>query len=341
MDPDDLAALRQHASIQLDDQAQRATWYQSYYDNSAGIIALLDTRERETFRTFLAESNANWCELITNAVAERLSVTGFRFGAASDAAWEIWQANGMDADAEMVQTDALVAGSSFVLVQADDSNPTGVTISPESPLQATVIYQPGNRRQRLAGYKRFTEPGETSATEYLITADSIATWLPRDRNRPIIEPNPSGVVGMIEVAPQPRTLGHPRSELVSATSFQDRINTTIFNRLVSADYGAFRQLWATGVRIAREVIKTDDGGQAAKVAPPFQIGADRLLTNENPEGRFGAFPEGTLRGYLDSVEQDVTMLAAATQTPGKRGRKPCAPRSTWWGTRPPPTPAAK
>ena len=84
---------------------------------------------------------------------------------------------------------------------------------------------------------------------------------------------------------------------------------------MATDYGAFRQIWATGIKIAREVMKTDDGGEVVKVGRPFDVGANRLLTNESPEGRFGSFPESTLGGYLASVEQDVTMMAAITQTP--------------------------
>jgi hypothetical protein len=314
----ELNALRQAASIKLDEQAARAVFYQQYYDNEAGIIALMDTKERETFRAFLAESNANWCEVIANAVAERLTVTGFRFGNTADtaAAWTIWQASSMDADAELVQTDAIITGQSLVLVQADEDNPTGVTISVESPVQACVVYVPGNRRKRLAGYKRYREPGETSWTEWLITADEVATWPPRaDRQRPVIEPNPTGVIGLIEIVPQPRTLGPGRSELVSAISFQDRINTTIFNRCVAGDFGAYRQVWATGIKLAREVIKTEDGGEVTKVQAPFQMGVNRLLTNENAEGKFGSLPPSDLAGYIASTDQDVTMLAAATQTP--------------------------
>ena len=203
-----------------------------------------------------------------------------------------------------------------MLVQQDEDNPTGVSISTESPMQATVVYQPGNRRKRLAGYKRYREPGENAATEWLLTADEVATWPPRaDRRRPIIEPNPTGVIGMIPIVPQPRTLGPGRSELLSAVSFQDRINTTIFNRMVAGDFGAYRQVWATGIKLMREVVKTEEGGEVTKVQAPFQMGANRLLTNESPEGRFGSLPPTDLRGYLDSAEQDVTMLAAATQTP--------------------------
>ena len=310
--------LRAAAKAKLEAQAVRARDYQAYYDNEAGIIAILDTEERRTFRTLLDEAGASWCELVVNAVAERLSVTGFRFGSDDDdeLAWAIWQASSMDADHELVHTDALVTGQSFVLVAPDDDNPTGVSVTVESPQEACVVYVPGNRRKRLAGYKRYREPGETSFTEWLITADEVATWPPRsDRQRPIIEPNPTGVIGLIEIVPQPRTLGPGRSELVSAISFQDRINTTIFNRCVAGDFGAYRQVWATGIKLAREVIKTDDGGEVTKVQAPFQMGVNRLLTNENAEGKFGSLPPSDLAGYIASTDQDVTMLAAATQTP--------------------------
>jgi hypothetical protein len=322
--------LRSMAAAKLNYQMQRALVYQRYYDLEAGVIALLDTAERQTFRTFLQESGANWCELVVNAVAERLQVVGFRFGTEtdSDLAWEIWQANSLDADAELVQTDALVQGAAYMLVQADDDNPTGVCITPESAMQATVLYEPGSRRKRIAGYKRYpAQPWVTmdgyygsslfgdagGEIEVLITPDAVVTWEPGSPAQ--IAPNPAGFVGLVEVVPQPRTLWLPRSELHSAVSIQDRLHTTIFNRLVATDYGAFRQIWATGIKIAREVFKSDDGTETYRVARPFDVGANRLLANEAPDGKFGSFAESTLGGYLASVEQDIQQLAAITQTP--------------------------
>ena len=318
MDMTELEALRAAAQRKLDRQAAVAAGYQAYYDDESGIIALMDTEERRTFRALLAEARANLAELVVNAVAERLQVTGFRFGNEEDssAAWAIWQANSMDADAEMLQTDALTQGSSFVLVQPDEASPVGVTISPESALQATVLYQPGNRHRRRAGYKRWTDEATAGRTEVLITPDEIVTWEPgTSRARPLVEPNPAGVVGMVELAPQPRTVGPPRSELLSVIPIQDRVHTTLFNRSVSVDYGANRQVWATGIKVAREVIKAQDGTDTTKVSRPFQIGANRLLTNENPDGRFGSIAESNLQGYLDAVKQDVELLASITQTP--------------------------
>jgi hypothetical protein len=334
----DIAALNQHreaASLKLTMQAARAGGFAAYFENMAGIIALLDTDERQTFRTFLAESGCNWAELIVNAVAERLQVTGFRFGSDddNDLAWTLWQASQMDADAELLQTDALVMGSSFLLVQPDDSNPTGVSITTESPYQATVLYQPGSRRKRIAGYKRYGAAtdfalndwalvnqgqltGAGQVVEVLVTEDEIVTWWPDSPgDAPQIDPNPVGAVSMIEVIPQPRTLGPPRGEFEPVTTIIDRINTSTFNLMVSADYGAFRQVWATGVKIARQVVKASDGTDAVQVVRPFDVGANRLLASEDPNSRFGAFPEALLAGYLSSIEQDVVHLAAITQTP--------------------------
>src|SRR6516225_1751430 len=149
--------MRAACSRQLDMQIAPALQYMAYYDGEPAILALLDTEERQMFRRFLDESQANWCSLVANAVAERLQVVAFQWGDSSDRAWAIWQANQMDADAELVQTDALVTGRGYVLVQPDDSNSVGVSITPESPLHATVMYQPGNRRVRLAGFKRFRD----------------------------------------------------------------------------------------------------------------------------------------------------------------------------------------
>lgn len=311
----ELDDLRSACRERLDQQRRRAGHYQDYYDGDADVPVLMNTAERQTFVRFLRESGANWAELVVNAVAERLGVEGFRFGAGSDAAWLIWQASHMDADSQLVQTDALVCSSGFVLVQPDETNPTGVSITPESPLEATVLYEPGNRRRRLAGFKQFMDPLGQQTTDVLILPDVIVTWQPQARSADVA-PNPAGVVVLVEVVPQPRTFKLPRSELQSVIPIVDRIHTTIFNRLVGTDFSAFRQIWATGVKMQRDVIgHNDDGTEVTKLRRPYDIGADRLLINENPDGRFGALAGDPLAGYLAAVEQDIHQLAAITQTP--------------------------
>ena len=313
-----LDELRVACSAQLDWQIPRAETYLAYYEGGAGIIALLDTAERETFRRFLDESAENWCVLVVNAVAERLAVVGWRFGASSDQANAIWQANHMNADHKMVHRDSLVTGGGYVLVQPDDTNMSGVSITAESPLECTVLHAPGNRRKRLAGYKRFTDPVSHQQTEIVMTPEQIATYGPG--SAPLIEPNPAGEVGLFEVVPQPRTSApHGASELDPAIPIQDRVHTTLFNRCVASDFGAFRQIWATGVKLARQIVTqtAEDGTTTESVAlvKPWDIAANRLLTNEDPAGKFGAFPGDPLNGYLLSVQQDIESMASITQTP--------------------------
>ena len=234
--------VRSACERQLDWQIPRAEVYLAYYEGGAGIIALLDTQERETFRRFLDESAENWCCLVVNAVAERLAVVGWRFGDSSDAANAIWQANHMNADHHMVQRDALVTGGGYVLVQPDDRNPSGVSITAESPLECSVLYEPGSRRQRIAGYKRFIDPITQQATEVVMLPDQIATWRPGGKGPEVIA-NPAGEVGLFEVMPQPRTTApHGVSELDPCIPIQDRVHTTLFNRCVASDFGAFRQI---------------------------------------------------------------------------------------------------
>jgi len=315
-DAAELTDLRTAAARRLDTQAGRAAAYQAYADCEQDVLALMDTAERRTFAAFLREARANWCELVIAAVAERMAVAGFRFATedGGEAAWELWQANSLDADSQLAQVDALTTGAAYMLVQPDDDNPSGVSITAESPLEATVLYEPGSRRRRAAGYKRFGAAGG-ARTEVLILPDLIATWYPNERE-PVIEPNPAGFVGMIEITPQPRTVGWPKSEIDSAMPIQDRIHTTIFARLVATDFAAYRQIWATGVKIARETIGTaEDGEPIVRPVAPYQVGANRLLANENPDARFGVIPESNLAGYLAAVEQDIHMLAAITKTP--------------------------
>jgi hypothetical protein len=333
----ELAAWREAAERKLTRQADRFRRYSAYYTGDEPIVSIMTTEERRVFREFLRISRANWANLIVTAVAERLQVVGVRFGDASDLAWQLWQANRLDADAELAQTAALIGGVCPVLVQTDDASPVGVSITPESPEEAVVLYEPGSRYRRAAGYKRFDDDDGGERTEILILPDLIATWYsdPSGTRRELeVVDNPAGVVGMIDVIaqPNPALRGHPISELAPAISPIDRINLVIHNRLVATDYSAFRQIWGTGIRMARELIPDGDEpngatpvvyppgtpippGAKTKPVAPFRVGADRLLIAEDPASRFGVIPESSLGGYLASVDQDITQLAAITQTP--------------------------
>jgi Phage portal protein, SPP1 Gp6-like len=340
----DLASPEEWRDLLLDRMAGREGEVRKrmrYYSGDH-VLPSAPRGAREAFQRFLRISRTNWCRLIVDAVAERLRVTGFRFGddAADDDAWLVWKANGMDADHEVAQNDALVCGSSFVLVWPDEDTPTGVRLSVEHTLQMTVAYEPGNRRRRIAGLKTYLDvlaglryawlatPGVTYLWSRAATHAEIDDGTLEPRTHQVeawelvdVAANPMGQVPVVELRPWPRTLGPGWSELDGGViDIQDRINATLFNRMMASEYAAFRQKWATGLILPtrRDPVtgeETLDANGNPIPIEPFDSAVDHLWVAENPQVRFGEFSESDLTGYIKAVESDVQHLAAITHTP--------------------------
>jgi hypothetical protein len=88
----------------------------------------------------------------------------------------------------------------------------------------------------------------------------------------------------------------------------DRINETVFNRMLAAQFAAFRQKWVTGMEIPRDP-ETGDPKE------PFRTAIDRLWMSENPDAKFGEFDEASLLNYINAAEADIQHLAAISRTP--------------------------
>jgi hypothetical protein len=285
---------------------------------------------QEAYRRLLAQARSNWCQLVVDSVSERLQVVGFRFGndeVGDNDAWLLWQGNQMDADHEMAHTDSLSIGISYVSVWPDDDSPVGVTITNEHPSQTIVVHDPQMPRRRLAALKGWSEI-DGSQFCMLILPDAWwlwgfaqGSWLVKE-----VQPNPFGVVPVVELRPWPRSRRYRsgelpgRSELDGVLPIQDRINTTVFNRLIATEYAAFRQKYATGlvVPVKRDPATgqpvLDENGNEIPVAP-FDVAVDRLWVSEDPAAKFGEFSESDLAGYIASVASDIQHMAAITRTP--------------------------
>jgi hypothetical protein len=153
-------------------------------------------------------------------------------------------------------------------------------------------------------------PGEVHrfvTEEQLVAHGSAPTaWRPRE-GVPASADTGLDVVPLVEMRPRPRFDGSGRSELDGLTDIQDRINSTVFNRMVAGEFGAFIQRWVTGIEI-----EEDENGNPIK---PFNLGVDQILVAEDPQSRFGNFTATDLGNYVKGVEADVTHLAAISKTP--------------------------
>jgi hypothetical protein len=271
----------------------------------------------------------NWCELVVDAVEERLNVEGFRFGddrKGDRDAWAIWQRNGLDADSQIAHTEMLVCREAYALVWADDDGQAEVTI--EHPSQTIVAYQAGSLRKRAAGLKLWTDDDGTElATLYLpdaiykfrgsrriwgadaVTTSYLSQWTPRQtRGEKWPLPNPLGVVPLVPLRNRPRLLADPVSEIARVIPLQDAINKTVADMLVASEYGAFRQRWATGLEIPVDPTTKE-------LVEPFSAAVDRVWTNENPNGKFGDFAETSLENFVKAIELLVQHIASQTRTP--------------------------
>jgi hypothetical protein len=128
--------------------------YERYFDGHHRLRFATE-KFRDVFGGLFGTFADNWCQIIVNASVERLQITGFRFGKdeqADSAAWDIWQRNNLDAASVLLHTEAIKVGRAYLLVDPNNGDPR---ITVEHPSQVIVAHAPGDRTQRLAGFKKW------------------------------------------------------------------------------------------------------------------------------------------------------------------------------------------
>lgn len=311
----------------LKDQREYAEMMRRYYDGNPPLSPIAD-KAREAFRRLLKQARLNICGLVVDATAERMQVDGIRLGDSETGdpeAWRIWQANRLDADSDMMITEAVKVSKSLGLVAPNPKDSRTPIVTPEDMTQAVLAYEPGQRRARAAGLKCWLDDwtGLTMATVYLPSglmkyqaktpkAGEVGPprWERREVGKePWPAPNVLGEVPLVELPNRPDLLGNAYSELHDVLDIQDRLNKTLIDRLMAQEFAAFRQRWMTGYEIP-----TDENGQPIE---PFKSAVDRLWIVEDENVKFGEFDATDLKPYLAAVEADIQHMAARTRTPSQ------------------------
>jgi hypothetical protein len=277
-------------------------------------MAFTTAQFRQTFGALFAAFADNWCDLVVDASAERLRVEGFRFGddTADDAAWEIWQRNGLDAESDMAHTEAIKLGCAYALVGPDDAGKA--TIQLEAADKAIVAMDPAQGRKRLAGLRTWCDEwGGEHAALYL--PDETVWWERPDEYAQWQEgigsgKNSLGVVPLIPLANAPTLndrLG--RSDIERVVPLQDAVNKLCGDMIVASEFAAYPQRWVTGIEIP---VNPNTG---EKMAAEFLGGADRIWGVESDTARFGNFAVSDLGIYVRAIEMLIQHVAAQTRTP--------------------------
>lgn len=332
---------RDRLLLKLDEQAKRVAVNEAYVDGRhplpeppKNMHADAWAEAKRAFETLSKLGVTNLCPLIAKAPSNRLQVVGFQFGEdiAGDAdVWRTWQTNHLDADSRLVHDTALQTGQAFVLVWPGPTPDVEPSITCEHPSCMIVAYEQGSRWKRAAALKRWTdESGRVFVTlytpEYLFKwqtrstrpnyseAMGSTTWDPRTpENEPWPLPNPLGMVPVVEFAVnvnlKPRPFGGGHAEFEPVLSIQDRVNKTVFDRLVTAESQAFRQRYTIGWEIPLDP-------ETNQPDPRYVFKASRTQLANFPEGTtVGDFAQADFSPFMQAVEDDVRWMAVITNTP--------------------------
>lgn len=300
--------------------------YDAYYRGDHPL-PWLPSQARDEFRRILRMTRSNYMGLVVDATAERMSIEGFRIGDSETAdaeTWRIWQANNLDNDSDQAILESLIAGCAYMMVAPNPADPRTPLVSVEHPSQAIVEFEPGsNRQRRAAGLKVWHDDWtqQLMATLYLPTviykfsapqrADlsfPSIDWQRREvRGEEWPARNPLGEVPLIEWANNPRLLTGGVSEIADVIDIQDRINKTIADRLITQDFGAFPQKWATGFP------EEDEDGNPTRI----DIGRDRLVKSDIAETSFGQWDAAPLDPYSTAKREDVKDIGSRTRVPAQ------------------------
>lgn len=313
---------------QIQDQRAHFERMDAYYRGEPPRLPWLPAQAQDEFRRLLALTKANILGLVVDSTAERMQVDGFRIGDNIEAdrpTWAMWQANNMDSDSDKAILEALIGGMSYTLVAPNAENEKYPNIYVEHCSQAVIEYEPGSgRRKKAAGLKLWCDDwtGQDMATLYL--PDKVykfvapkrgvggATLEPRWEKREVKKeswpaPNPLKEVPLTEIPNNPRLLTGGVSEIEDLISVQDRIHKTLADRLMTQDFGAFPQKWATGYP------DTDAQGNPTRV----DVGRNRMVTSDVEGTKFGQWSGAPLDPYSGAKREDTKDAASRSRTPAQ------------------------
>jgi hypothetical protein len=307
-------------SAKLEEQARRVTNYEIYYEGkqTANLSLMSTVRYQEFFYNMFKSVSDNWMPIVVDAVDERLLVQGFRMTKdtkGDDEAWKFWQYNNFDIHSKALFTSILSCGIAYVMVwhSGDSDYPVLLTAEHANEVYVAVDYQTGIR---VAAIKKWKDEWSGEERVNLYFPDRIEKWIKikgQTDYSPLfgeeVIPNP---LGKVPIVPFRNRINLKRdswcSEIHDVMSTQDQINKLVMDLLISSEFGAFRQRWATGLDVPVDK-------ETGKPVQMFQAAIDRMWATGDPGVTFGEFSATDLGNFVRAIENRVQSLASRSRTP--------------------------
>jgi hypothetical protein len=339
--PDQALSLVQRLEMEL---LRRRPGIQRNSDYYRGTQAL--TFASDQFRKFHGDRYRNfadnWVPVVSDSPVERLTVNGMKPSGMTEAdkeLWRVWQMNGLDADSQLGFLGAVNSGRSFVLVWGNPDDEETPEVTFEDAAQCIVAYAPGSRRRRVAALKRWDDGGRSFATLYLADEvwkferpilgtssksvqeravdEELEKWVLRETaEEPNPQPNPLGVVPMIELPNKPTLSEDPVSDITGVIAMQDAVNLLWAQLFTAADYASFPQRIVLGAEVP-EIPILDETGQIVGSRPVDleRFAVDRVMFFTGDDVKVTEWTAANLEAYTNVLEVAVSHIAAQTRTP--------------------------
>lgn len=294
----------------------------AYYEGRQPLVYSHD-RLREIFKNFDARFTQNWCAVVVDAIAERLTLQRIFVAedeAATDRLDELVTSSELLLEADSVHQAMLVAGEAYVIVWPDED-----TGEPEvyyhDPRVAHVFYDSAKpRRKRFAAKWWIGDDGYRYLTMYY--AERIEYYRSVQRVRSLQNgsvlvnevtsgksfgeerPAATNPYGEIPVFHFRGGRNQPVSELRNIIEPQDAINKLLADMMVAAEFGAFPQRW---------IISEGDPGRFKNA--PNQIWDIPGSDGTGQPTTVGQFDPTQLSNYLEAIDRWTTAIAIISRTP--------------------------
>ncbi|WP_168703062.1 phage portal protein [Gordonia paraffinivorans] len=299
MNDDLLTALLQ----KVDEPAARFAELDRYYTGTQPL-AYLSPDARKALGDRFGRLASNLPRLAVTSLAERLRVTGF---VGADV-WEDWLRNDLDQESGVAHREALLLGSSYVIVWSDATGRPKVTV--ESAKQVGVLTDPGTRRI-TAAVKRWETPTTTEATVFL--PDQVIRLRAQQTGATtngfkVVETldNPLGVPPVVRLKNSDRLLDDGVSEIDDLRPLVDALNKILVDMMTTSEYVGRPRRWATGIEL-----EEDEDGNAVNPIPE----GNRAMISENESARFGQLEAAGLDGYQNAVDVLLGQIMAVSALP--------------------------
>ena len=288
---------------QLDAPAAQLDRLDRYYHGQQPL-AFLAPEARAALGDRLDRLAVNIPRLLVDSIAERLRIVGFD----RDDVWPAWTDSDLDQLAPLAHREALTLGTSYAVVWAHPDGRPNVSI--ESPRQVTVLKDPSTRRI-VAAVKRWRTDSTTEAVLYeadritRYSANTVGATTVGYRTVDVLD-NPLGTVPVVAFRNSTRLLEDGRSEMDDILGLTDALSKLTVDLMVGSEYTARPRRWATGLALGED----EDGEEVSPISE-----GDRMMINEEPDGKFGQLPGSDLAGYETAIGTIMRQISAVSGLP--------------------------